>query len=99
MSLTLSDLGSIASLIAFVGSISAAIKSMKSANAAKLYKEQIENRIAFTGFTIIGHETERIIAEISPIGLSGSSTTVRGIQIQPIIEKLSSYIILLRHEN
>lgn len=99
MSCTLSDWGSIASLIALGGSFFSAIWSWKSANKAKLYKEQIENRIAVTGFAIICHETEGIIAGISSIGLSGSSTTVRGIQIQPIIDKLSSYILLLQRES
>jgi hypothetical protein len=88
-------IGTIASIIGAIISISNAKKAAKSATEVELFKTQISNQKKMLEVVQVYERTDRIMEDISVIGLSATLTSIRGLDCSRIAKQLEDYLRFL----
>ena len=95
----LSIAGSIASIGAAVWSFREAQKSLKHANKAKEFHDEIIKRRELIEVSHVHTETQRILKIISQVGPSCSSSSIRGISCENIAKEVEEYSRFLNEQS
>lgn len=88
-------IGTIASIGGAIISILQARKAAKSATEVELFKTQISNQKKMLEVVQVFERTERIVEDISVIGLSANLKLIRGLDCSPIAKQLEDYLRFL----
>lgn len=88
-------IGTIASLYGAKISISQAKKAAQSATEIELFKAQISNQKKMLEVVQVFERTERIMEDISVIGLTATLNSIRGLDYSPIAKQLEDYMRFL----